>query len=115
MNVDVMWKEIGQIKDFKDELQFRNVAKLAQLCLSIPHANAYAERIFSWLRIPAAKSLVKLAIIPGVVDFATTCKMSTGTRRQFATVFKMKASPTGVKQVLCDRRTELAVIPGGMT
>jgi hypothetical protein len=42
-----MWLRIAQIKNFNDDLLFPNLGKLASLCLTLPHSNAEAERIFS--------------------------------------------------------------------
>lgn len=45
--VDEFWHTISKIKDYSDTYQYFNISKLAQICLSLPHSNAEAERIFS--------------------------------------------------------------------
>ncbi|XP_063244623.1 uncharacterized protein LOC134545381 [Bacillus rossius redtenbacheri] len=47
MDIDTMWDNISQIRDFSDKLCFPNLSRLAKCVLSLPHSNAEAERIFS--------------------------------------------------------------------
>nr|XP_033322899.1 uncharacterized protein LOC117218532 [Megalopta genalis] len=43
------WKKISEIKNPINEYRFPNIAKLAELCLTIPHSNAEIERFFSMI------------------------------------------------------------------
>lgn len=47
MSVPEFWHMISNIRDFRGEYSFKNIAKLAQLVMILPHSNAEAERIFS--------------------------------------------------------------------
>ena len=49
LNLPVLefWKQIDECQNFNCEYLFRNLAKLAKICLSFPHSNATVERIFS--------------------------------------------------------------------
>lgn len=45
--IEEFWNMIAGIKDYNDELIFKNIFKLAEIVLSLPHSNAECERIFS--------------------------------------------------------------------
>jgi len=45
--IDEFWYCISRMKDYSDTYLYQNIYKLAKSCLSLPHSNAEAERIFS--------------------------------------------------------------------
>lgn len=45
--IDEFWYCISSMKDYFDTYLYQNIYKLAKSCLSLPHSNAEAERIFS--------------------------------------------------------------------
>lgn len=47
MNIEDFWHKVSSIKGPDDKYMFENIAKVAQLCLSLPHSNADVERLFS--------------------------------------------------------------------
>ncbi|CAG9814586.1 unnamed protein product [Phaedon cochleariae] len=47
VSIDLIWKQMGDVKALDDTQVFPNLCKLAQLILLLPHSNAAAERIFS--------------------------------------------------------------------
>ena len=47
LEIDEMWKNILEKKDFNDEPSFLNLKELIYAALSLPHSNAETERIFS--------------------------------------------------------------------
>jgi hypothetical protein len=46
-SIEDFWHSLKNYKNFQDEYEYRNVAKLAHLCMSLPHSNAETERVFS--------------------------------------------------------------------
>ncbi|XP_063229351.1 uncharacterized protein LOC134534752 isoform X2 [Bacillus rossius redtenbacheri] len=54
------WREIEVCENFNAELQFKNIGKLARICLSLPHSNASVERIFSMVSDIKTKKRNKL-------------------------------------------------------
>lgn len=47
MPVEERWHEISRLKTFNDSCEFKHIARLAKLVLTLPHSNAESERIFS--------------------------------------------------------------------
>jgi len=47
LEINEMWKQIVEFKDFNEEKVFVNLDFLIQVVFSLPHSNAEAERIFS--------------------------------------------------------------------
>lgn len=45
--IDEFWHTVSKLKDYSDTYQYQNISRLAKICLSLPHSNAEAERIFS--------------------------------------------------------------------
>lgn len=41
------WTKLRNIKNFNDEYYFRNICKLAEIVLALPHSNVDVERVFS--------------------------------------------------------------------
>jgi hypothetical protein len=48
--VDQTWVALGKMKDVTGEPRFRNLARVMLGILTIPHANASCERVFSIVR-----------------------------------------------------------------
>lgn len=40
------WNKISKIKDFTEEYKFLNIARMTELCLSLPHSNVEVARFF---------------------------------------------------------------------
>lgn len=47
LSVEEFWYKLANIKDFNDVFEYACIAKLARLCLVLPHSNAETERVFS--------------------------------------------------------------------
>ncbi|XP_020293553.1 uncharacterized protein LOC109859588 [Pseudomyrmex gracilis] len=47
LEVDDMWRKIFARKDFNDEPKFSQLEKLVDIAFTIPHSDAYMERIYS--------------------------------------------------------------------
>jgi hypothetical protein len=46
-SIEDFWHSLKNYKNFQDEYEYRNFAKLAHLCMSLSHSNAETERVFS--------------------------------------------------------------------
>lgn len=60
-DIEKFWWKIGKMKNFNDELVFPQLSKLSLHILSLPHANADAERIFSVVSDVRTKKRNKLS------------------------------------------------------
>ncbi|XP_076663723.1 protein FAM200A-like [Andrena cerasifolii] len=47
LSIPKFWHQISNTKDISGKYIFKNISKLAQLCLSLPHSNADVKRLFS--------------------------------------------------------------------
>ena len=46
-SIEEFWNKIGDIKDFSNNVVFKNITKLADVILVLPHSNAVVERVLS--------------------------------------------------------------------
>lgn len=60
-SVEVFWQSLENLQNFQDEPEFSNIARLAKLCLSLPHSNAETERVFSVVTDVKTKKRNKLS------------------------------------------------------
>lgn len=61
LDIEEFWSKISKCKDFNNKLLFPNFSKLIKIVLSLPHANADAERIFSIVTDVRTKKRNKLS------------------------------------------------------
>ncbi|KNC29135.1 hypothetical protein FF38_09817 [Lucilia cuprina] len=61
LDIESFWSNICKSKDFNNQLLFPNFSKLIKIILSLPHANADAERIFSLVTDIRTKKRNKLS------------------------------------------------------
>lgn len=59
-SVEQFWWNLSKMKKFEDSLVFPNLTKLANIVLTLPHANADSERIFSIVNDVRTKKRNKL-------------------------------------------------------
>ena len=62
MSLEGAWGEISSLRNFRDELIFPELSKLAVCVMSLPHSNAEAERIFSVVTDEKSKKRNKMGI-----------------------------------------------------
>lgn len=60
-SVEDFWHSLSKMKNFDDSLLFPNLTKLAEYALTLPHANADSERIFSIVTDVRTKKRNKLS------------------------------------------------------
>lgn len=61
LDIEKFWSKICNLKNFNDDIVFPNFARLVPILMSLPHANADAERIFSIVTDVRTKKRNKLS------------------------------------------------------
>lgn len=61
-NISEFWNEIGNLKNDLNEYMFKNIYRIAQGILSLPHSSANVERIFSIQNLIKTKCRNRMAV-----------------------------------------------------